>query len=59
VITVCDLAHEELGNRADMHWSVPDPVRVGGERAFDRALDDLSRRVTHLAPRLTLNPVAS
>ena len=26
VVTVCDLAHEELGGLAALHWSVPDPV---------------------------------
>ena len=26
VITVCDLAHEELGDLRAVHWSVPDPV---------------------------------
>ncbi len=35
-----------------LHWSVPDPVRLGTEDAFDATLDDLARRVTHLAPRL-------
>lgn len=59
VITVCDLAHEELADLAELHWSVPDPVRVGTERAFDQALDDLDRRVSDLAPRLTATPVAS
>jgi ArsR family transcriptional regulator, arsenate/arsenite/antimonite-responsive transcriptional repressor / arsenate reductase (thioredoxin) len=52
VITVCDLAHEELGHRAELHWSVPDPARTGTAAAFDRAYDELSRRVTDLAPRL-------
>ena len=52
VITVCDNAHEELGNVAGLHWSVPDPVRVGSEAAFDAAYDDLHRRVDQLAPRL-------
>ena len=52
VITVCDLAHEELGDRADLHWSVPDPARTGTPAAFDRAYDELTRRVSDLAPRL-------
>jgi protein-tyrosine-phosphatase len=29
VVTVCDLAHEELGRLSQLHWSIPDPVRVG------------------------------
>jgi protein-tyrosine-phosphatase len=50
VITVCDTAHEELGNRARLHWSIRDPVRVGSEHAFDRAYEELAERVGHLAP---------
>lgn len=50
VITVCDRAYEEVGG--DVHWAVPDPVPVGTDAAFDRALDDLARRVSELAPRL-------
>lgn len=52
VITVCDLAHELLGRRADLHWSVPDPARAGTPAAFDAAYDELSRRVSDVAPRL-------
>ena len=52
VITVCDMAHEELRDRTDVHWSVPDPVRVGTAAAFDRAYDELARRVLDFAPRL-------
>jgi protein-tyrosine-phosphatase/DNA-binding transcriptional ArsR family regulator len=52
LVTVCDLAHEELGQRADLHWSVPDPAATGTPAAFDRAYDELTRRVSDLAPRL-------
>ena len=52
VITVCDLAHEELGGQASVHWSVPDPVPAGDDASFDAALDELARRVGVLAPRL-------
>jgi ArsR family transcriptional regulator, arsenate/arsenite/antimonite-responsive transcriptional repressor / arsenate reductase (thioredoxin) len=52
VVTVCDTAHEELGSRARLHWSVPDPVRVGSDRAFDRVYDELVERVDRLAPHL-------
>lgn len=54
VITVCDRAHEELGLRADVHWSVPDPVRDGTADAFDRAVQELDRRISALAPRLVV-----
>ncbi len=53
VITVCDNAHEELDSVGDLHWSVPDPVKVGSVDAFDAAFDELSKRVTDLAPHLT------
>jgi protein-tyrosine-phosphatase len=52
VITVCDLAHEELGGLATKHWSVPDPVPAGDDASFDSALNELARRVSLLAPRL-------
>jgi protein-tyrosine-phosphatase/DNA-binding HxlR family transcriptional regulator len=52
IITVCDLAREELGGVAAVHWSVPDPVPAGDPASFDAALAELSRRVERLAPRL-------
>ena len=52
VVTVCDNAHEEIGTRADLHWSVPDPVPVGDDAAFDAAFDEIARRVEDLAPRV-------
>ncbi len=52
VVTVCDNAHEEIGVTGHLHWSIPDPVRVGTEDAFDSAYDELERRIAELAPRL-------
>jgi len=52
VITVCDMAHEELGAAAAVHWSVTDPVPAGDPAGFDAALQEISRRVAALAPRL-------
>jgi protein-tyrosine-phosphatase len=52
IITVCDLAHEELGLQAAVHWSVPDPVPAGDPASFDAAVAELSHRVERLAPRL-------
>ena len=50
VVAVCDNAHEELAaDAARLHWSVPDPVRVGTAAAFDAAYDEISRRVDLLA----------
>jgi ArsR family transcriptional regulator, arsenate/arsenite/antimonite-responsive transcriptional repressor / arsenate reductase (thioredoxin) len=56
VITVCDLAREELGRQAAVHWSVPDPVPAGDAASFDAAVADLSSRVGRLAPRLAVTP---
>ncbi|HMO10476.1 MAG TPA: MarR family transcriptional regulator [Actinotalea sp.] len=53
VVTVCDRAHEETGELADCHWSVPDPVPAGDDAAFEAAIGELERRVADLAPRLT------
>lgn len=54
VIAVCDNAYEELGPaRIRVHWSVPDPVRIGTAAAFDAAHDELATRVARLAPWLT------
>jgi ArsR family transcriptional regulator, arsenate/arsenite/antimonite-responsive transcriptional repressor / arsenate reductase (thioredoxin) len=52
VVTVCDLAHEELGRAAALHWSIPDPVPAGDPASFDTVLALLSGRVGRLAPRL-------
>jgi len=52
VITVCDLAHEEIGVPHELHWSIPDPVRVGTTAAFDAVYDEIEGRVRALAPRL-------
>ncbi|MGH3286982.1 MAG: low molecular weight phosphatase family protein, partial [Streptosporangiaceae bacterium] len=52
IITVCDMAREELGGAATVHWSVPDPVPAGDPASFDAALAELSHRVGRLAPRL-------
>jgi ArsR family transcriptional regulator, arsenate/arsenite/antimonite-responsive transcriptional repressor / arsenate reductase (thioredoxin) len=53
VVSVCDRARER-GVPFDapaLHWSVPDPVG-GGPDAFERAADELARRIDHLAAAL-------
>ncbi len=52
VITVCDLAHEELAEATAVHWSIPDPVPAGDPDSFDAALAQLADRVRRFAPRL-------
>lgn len=55
VIAVCDNAHEELTGpiRSRLHWSVPDPVRIDTDEAFEAAYADLADRVGRLAPTAT------
>lgn len=54
VISVCDNANEYLPADADrVHWSVPDPVRVGTDEAFEAAFDEISDRVDRLVPVLS------
>jgi protein-tyrosine-phosphatase/DNA-binding HxlR family transcriptional regulator len=51
VVSVCDRAHE-AGVPFDapaVHWSVPDPVRVGTTSAFRSAFLEIERRVDVLA----------
>src|SRR4051812_31790600 len=47
VIAVCDNAHEDLTGpvRPRLHWSVPDPVRVDTDDAFEAAYTDLAGRI--------------
>lgn len=52
MVTVCDNAHEELAGVDDIHWSVPDPLRLNTEDAFEDAFADISRRIGELAPRV-------
>jgi protein-tyrosine-phosphatase len=56
IVTVCDLAHEELGHLPAVHWSVPDPGPAGDPATFDAVLTELSHRIQRFAPRLTAAP---
>ncbi|GAA3610521.1 arsenate reductase/protein-tyrosine-phosphatase family protein [Microlunatus ginsengisoli] len=50
VIVVCDSAHEELDPALPrLHWSIPDPVRVDTDAAFDATIVDIDHRLHRLA----------
>lgn len=51
VVAVCDAAHEHLGTQSGgrLHWSVPDPVRIGTAHAFEDTVRALADRVGRLA----------
>jgi protein-tyrosine-phosphatase/DNA-binding transcriptional ArsR family regulator len=54
VVAVCDHIHETLPPELQrLHWSVPDPVKVDTDEAFESAYADLSGRIDRLAPSLT------
>ncbi len=56
VVTVCDIAHEELRSLPAqarlLHWSIPDPALSRSPTAFDEALGLIAARVEVLAPRV-------
>jgi protein-tyrosine-phosphatase len=56
LVTVCDVAHEELGGRLAnvprLHWSIPDPAGSRSPGAYDDALRRIDARVGALAPRV-------
>jgi protein-tyrosine-phosphatase len=52
IVTVCDSAHEELADLGGVHWSVPDPLRLGTEEAFEMAFSNIAHRINDLAPRV-------
>ena len=52
IVTVCDRAHEDLAGRDWAHWSIPDPVPSGTERAFDDAYDAITARVARLSAQV-------
>lgn len=55
VVAVCDNAHEELAQAdapARLHWSVPDPVRIDTDAAFEAAYQEIVSRVDRLARAL-------
>ena len=60
VVAVCDNVHEELDPGRDrLHWSIPDPVRVDTDEAFEAAYADITRRVERLAATITGPPVGT
>lgn len=49
IVTVCDRAHEDLAGQDWAHWSIPDPVPVDTDQAFDEAYRAITTRVALLA----------
>jgi len=55
VIAVCDHVHETLPReRTRLHWSIPDPVPVDTDAAFEDAYSDLASRIDRFAPHLSI-----
>lgn len=51
LVTVCDLAHEQLGPTTGWHWSIPDPATEGTAAAFDRALHLIRAHIRAVTPQ--------
>jgi ArsR family transcriptional regulator, arsenate/arsenite/antimonite-responsive transcriptional repressor / arsenate reductase (thioredoxin) len=50
LVAVCDHVHETLpADQPRLHWSVPDPVPIDSDDAFEAAYTDLADRVDRLA----------
>ena len=51
VVSVCDRARESWlpFSAPRLHWSIPDPVRLGSQDAFRSAFADIAERVDQLA----------
>ena len=51
IVSVCDRALESglPFESPSLHWSVPDPVRVGTQAAFRTAFGEIAERIDHLA----------
>jgi protein-tyrosine-phosphatase len=55
VVTVCDLAHEELAAEPGWwHWSIPDPAETGTPAAFDAVVEELEARTRAAARAMDL-----
>jgi protein-tyrosine-phosphatase len=56
IVTVCDVAHEEIGTPPDhghlLHWSIADPALDGSPEEFDKALRSITERVESLGPHV-------
>jgi protein-tyrosine-phosphatase/DNA-binding HxlR family transcriptional regulator len=52
VVSVCDLAHESIGE-TDLHWSIPDPAARADEDAFEATFAELATRIDRLTTALS------
>ncbi|PKQ31706.1 MAG: ArsR family transcriptional regulator [Actinobacteria bacterium HGW-Actinobacteria-2] len=52
VVSVCDLAHESIGD-TDLHWSIPDPAARADEDAFEAAFVELVARIDRLTSAIS------
>ncbi len=55
VVTVCDMAHEELRPESHWwHWSIPDPIDGGTTLEFDAVVQELDERITAVMKNLEM-----
>jgi protein-tyrosine-phosphatase/DNA-binding HxlR family transcriptional regulator len=60
LVAVCDNAYEQLRHprhrRPQLHWSVPDPVRIDTDDAFEDAFAEIAARVDRLGTAFSADP---
>ncbi|MGO1542887.1 MAG: ArsR family transcriptional regulator [Gulosibacter sp.] len=48
VVTLCDRAREELALTSALHWSIPNPGKIGTTQAYEAAFREIRRRAAVL-----------
>lgn len=58
IVSVCDTVNEKLRKRPNqrLHWSIPDPARIGTDAAFSEIFEEIRARVSALAPHVDCPP---
>ena len=51
VVTVCDVAHEELGDVPTLHWSIPDPAGSRSPGFMPEARPSTAKKASESHPR--------
>jgi len=58
IVSVCDAVNEKIARKPNprLHWSIPDPARIGTDAAFAEIFEEIRTRVVALAPHVNCPP---
>jgi protein-tyrosine-phosphatase len=58
IVSVCDAVNEKIARKPNprLHWSIPDPARIGTDAAFAETFEEIRTRVVALAPHVNCPP---